>query len=137
MQGLMRNFFPEATPTELRAFSEQLPEFRLSMAKLQGHFLKHRDSLAEAVARAKDLLDVEERVKTMSIDEWLRRLNLAQFARKFKVLGQVKTVQDLAKVGEGDLMEFGLTLLTERKRVLAMMGGEEDTKQLFRMQSQT
>jgi len=46
------------------------------MAKLQGHFLKYRDNIEEAIERAKDLLDIEQQIKDMSINEWLRRLNL-------------------------------------------------------------
>jgi hypothetical protein len=46
------------------------------MAKLQGHFLKFRDNLDEAIANAKLLLEIEEQIKDMTVDEWLRRLNL-------------------------------------------------------------
>jgi len=133
MRGLMAKFFPDATLEQLHAFSDQLPEFKLSMAKLQGHFLKHRDDIEAVVSRAKELLDVEEQVKEMSINQWLRRLNLPQFAHKFRKDKEVCTVKDLRQVGEGDLVEMGMTLLTDRKRVIEMMNGDQDTKLMFRM----
>lgn len=46
------------------------------MAKLQGHFLKYRDDLEGAIHDAKSLLDIEYQIKDMTINEWLRRLNL-------------------------------------------------------------
>lgn len=76
IKRLMQKFYPEATAEQLQAFSNELPEFKLSMAKLQGHFLKYRDNIEEAIERAKDLLDIEQQIKDMSINEWLRRLNL-------------------------------------------------------------
>ena len=62
------------------------------MAKLQGHFLKYRDNIDEAINNAKLLLEIEQQIKDMSIEEWLRRLNLSQFVPKFKKIANVKTV---------------------------------------------
>ena len=59
MKGLFSKFFPEATDTEMQAFANELPEFKINMAKLQGHFLKYRDDLHGAIANAKSLLDIE------------------------------------------------------------------------------
>jgi len=42
MEGLFRKFYPTHVK-EAVEFSQSLPEFKLSMAKLQGHFLKYRD----------------------------------------------------------------------------------------------
>ena len=47
---------------------------------------------------------------------------------KFKKEGGVKRVQDLKYIGEGDLQGFGITALTDRKRVMSMMQGEENAK---------
>jgi len=59
MKGLFSKFFPEATDAEMQAFANELPEFKINMAKLQGHFLKYRDDLHGAIANAKSLLDIE------------------------------------------------------------------------------
>lgn len=67
----------------------------------------------------------------MSINEWLRRLNMHQFAPKFKKDGGVKRVMDLKYIGEGDLQGYGIEALTDRKRIMDMIQGEENTKMLF------
>lgn len=71
----------------------------------------------------------------MSIYEWLRRLNMHKYAHKFKTEGGVKRVSDLKYIGEGDLSAYGMTALTDRKRVMNMMQGEEQTKLLFALQT--
>ncbi len=59
MKGLFSKFFPEATIEQQQAFANELPEFKINMAKLQGHFLKFRDDLSGAISNAKSLLDIE------------------------------------------------------------------------------
>lgn len=73
----------------------------------------------------------------MSINEWLRRLNMHKFAPKFKKEGGVRRVCDLQYIGEGDLSAYGMTALTDRKRVMNMMMGEEQAKQLFALQTRS
>lgn len=72
----------------------------------------------------------------MSINEWLRRLNMHQYAPKFRKDG-VKRVADLKYVGEGDLTTWGMTALTDRKRVMSMIQGEEQAKTLFALQTRS
>jgi ATP-dependent 26S proteasome regulatory subunit len=48
-----------ATIEQQQAFANELPEFKINMAKLQGHFLKFRDDLSGAISNAKSLLDIE------------------------------------------------------------------------------
>ena len=59
MKGLFQKFFPESTEEEKQAFANELPEFKINMAKLQGHFLKYRDQVQNAISNAKTLLDIE------------------------------------------------------------------------------
>ncbi len=66
----------------------------------------------------------------MSINEWLRRLNLHKFAAKFKEKG-FKRVQDLRFLCEGDLQGMEMNALLDRKRVMGMIQGEEQCKSLF------
>ena len=42
MKGLFMKFYDKATPELAQEFANQLPEYKLSMAKLQGHFLKYK-----------------------------------------------------------------------------------------------
>jgi len=59
MRGLFKKFFPESTEEEQQLFANELPENKLNMAKLQGHFLKYKDDPKGAIANAKTLLDIE------------------------------------------------------------------------------
>ena len=106
------------------------------MAKLQGHFLQYRDDPNEAISKAKSLLDMDYQIKDMSINEWLRRLNLHQYVTKFRKDG-IKRVSDLRYVGEGDLMSWGMEALTDRKRVVDMMNGKDEAKTLFALQNRS
>ena len=137
MKGLFKKFFPEQATEELmQAFANELPEFKINMAKLQGHFLKYRDDPQGAIDNAKSLLDIEYQIKDMSINEWLRRLNFQKYAPKFRKDG-IKRVSDLKYLGEGDLTTWGMTALTDRKRVMSMIEGDETAKSLFALQTRS
>lgn len=137
MKGLFKKFFPEENDEQAQFFANQLPEFKLSMAKLQGHFLKYKGDPIGAVDNAKNLLDIEYQIKDMSINEWLRRLNMHQYAPKFRKDGGVKRVQDLKYIGEGDLTTYGITAMTDRKRIMEMMNGDETAKMYFALQTRS
>lgn len=53
------------------------------MAKLQGHFLTFRDDPKKQVEKAKEILKDQETSDEMSVLEYLRRLNLSQYASLF------------------------------------------------------
>jgi len=55
MENLFMKFYPN-NPQDALEFSESLPEFKLSMAKLQGHFLKYRDQPQETLDNAQELM---------------------------------------------------------------------------------
>jgi SpoVK/Ycf46/Vps4 family AAA+-type ATPase len=134
MKGLFRKFFPDSTPDEQARFANELPEFKINMAKLQGHFLKYRDNVQGAIENAKFLLDMEYQIKDMSVNEWLRRLNMHKYTSKFRKDG-IKRVSDLRYVNDGELMNWGMTAITDRRRVMKMIEGDETAKQLFALQS--
>lgn len=85
-----------------------LPDKVISMAKLQGHFLKFRDKPEDAIKHASNLLDLEFQLKDMSIYEWLRRLNFHKFAPAFRKQG-IKRVSDLKYMNEGSASQAGMT----------------------------
>ena len=64
------------------------------MAKLQGFFLKHRDSVENAMSKSGDLLNEEDSAQDMEIGEWLERLNLMKYLKMFQK-NQVYYVSDL------------------------------------------
>jgi chaperone BCS1 len=64
-------------------FAKLLPERKISMAKLQGHFLKNKDDPLKAIKNYKNLIDDDEAVKEMTVDEWLDRMNLTKYLPMF------------------------------------------------------
>ncbi len=59
MKGLFKKFFPEESDEKAQLFANQLPEFKLNMAKLQGHFLKYKRDVNGTIDNAKSLMDAE------------------------------------------------------------------------------
>ena len=108
------------------------------MAKLQGHLLKYKGKPEEAIENAKDLLDIDFQIKDMTINEWLRRLNLHSYAHKFTTVGGLFRVADLKSVEEKEIKEnLGVEALTHTKRIMEMAKGNEEIKALFNMQSKS
>jgi hypothetical protein len=84
----MRNIFLRFNPgleEQAHRFAIQLPEFKVSMAKLQGHFLKYKDDPDNQVLHAPKILQDQDqdRVSEMTIVEWLRRLDLLKYSSLF------------------------------------------------------
>lgn len=98
MKGLFTRFFPEHEQLA-DDFAKRLPVYKLSMAKLQGHMLKYRESAQKCLANAKELVNEDQNaiVKEMLIDEWLHRLNLLHLKHKFEEQ-KIRRVQDLVHV---------------------------------------
>lgn len=71
----------------------------------------------------------------MLVSQWLRRLNFQKYTVKFNKDG-IRRVGDLRHVNEGQLTGYGMTALTERKRVMDMIRGKnEEVTALFTMQT--
>lgn len=82
MVGLFLRFFPGKKDLA-DDFAKRLPEFKLSMAKLQGHFLKHRESAEKAVLNYKMLLEDDQTMDEIPVMEWLKRLNVSHYSLRF------------------------------------------------------
>ncbi len=59
MKRMFQKFFPKETEDRAQQFANLLPEHKLSMAKLQGHFLKHKDDPDKTLEQANSLLDMD------------------------------------------------------------------------------
>ena len=60
-----------------KKFATSLPESKLSMAKLQGHFLKYKNDPDSQLKFVKEIIDDQlGEMQNMTMVEWLRRLNL-------------------------------------------------------------
>lgn len=82
MTGLYRRFYP-GEEDKANEFAKKLPEFKLSMAKLQGHFLKFREKPVEALSNYKLLLEDDQEMDEITVAEWLKRLNLSKYCSNF------------------------------------------------------
>jgi hypothetical protein len=105
MKGLFCRFYPD-DENPAQDFANQLPVFKLSMAKLQGHMLKYRESAKACIENAKELLleDRDSITKDMFIDEWLHRLNLLHLKPNFEKQ-KIRRVQDLVHINDAGILE--------------------------------
>ena len=78
MQRVFMKFYPSETEKAVQ-FSELLPEFKISMARLQGHLLKYRESVDECIKNINEISREIEDNKEMSVNVWLNRLNMHQY----------------------------------------------------------
>lgn len=94
MERLFLKFYPEFSKEAIQ-FSQSLPEFKLSMAKLQGHFLKYRGKPLKTLEMAEELMQTHvDRIDEMTVGEWLLRLNLIELAPKLASLNMMQ-ISDL------------------------------------------
>lgn len=130
MIHMFERFFTDASHEMADEFAQKLPEYKISMAKLQGHFLEYRDSAQDCLENAEDILKSAEFMGEMTIEEWLDRLNLVEFMHMF-VKNKVFTVKDLknqcrdGNFGEG--FDFGKFEL-EKQRLSLMARGDKKAK---------
>jgi len=110
MIGLFSRFFPEASEEDARKFSNQLPVNKLSMAKLQGHFLKYREDKASVIENARELMDESAAAQSdLQVSEWLHRVNLSHLNEKMRKHGFFR-VGDLSNINAGEeLMDLEIT----------------------------
>lgn len=113
----------ETNDPRAEEFARLLPEFKLSVAKLQGHFLKYRGQPDLQIKHAKDLLDDPHQVMNdMTITEYLRRLNLLTYAPNFSK-NKIFFLSDLRFYSnQGALMsKFGIKEKHLAQRMAAQM----------------
>lgn len=136
LQKMYHKFFPDSTKEQQEQFSNQLPDKVISMAKLQGHFLKFRDRPEDCIKNASNLLDLDFQLKDMSIYEWLRRLNLHKYAPAFRKQG-IKRVSDLRFMNDGSANTAGITQMLKRRRIVDMVAGEDHARTMFGRQTKS
>lgn len=82
IETLFTRFFP-SQESLAKAMAKKVPEYKVSMAKLQGHYLKYAADAELCVQRHDELLSQEESIKEMTVAEWLDRLNLQKYIPVF------------------------------------------------------
>jgi chaperone BCS1 len=82
----MVNFFKVFFPNEEKKaelFAQKLPEWKVSIAKLQGHLVKYRESADVCLEKVREIVQEEEHLNDMPISEWFERLNLSKYIYRF------------------------------------------------------
>jgi hypothetical protein len=72
VERLFLKFFP-GKQAEARSFAKNIPEVKISMAKLQGHFLKYRNDVNLCMKTYSEVLGEEQSMAEMTMVEWLDR----------------------------------------------------------------
>jgi hypothetical protein len=132
MKRLFLNFNP-GTEQLAEEFARQLPEHKISMAKLQGHFLKYRDQPDMTVKRAKDILIDNASMDEMSVSEWLRRINMQKYAKGFADMN-VYYVTDLRYLNDENMLKEKLKIenVMDVKRIQCMINDDKISKDEFK-----
>ena len=136
IRRMFLKFYLEEKEEMINDFVNNVPENKISMASLQAYFLVWKDEADKALSNTKNLMESNEFSEEMGIAEWLIRLNLSKYADNFRKEG-IFTVSNLKRIGEGDLSHYGLKTFGEKKRVVNMLKGEENTKKAFQLLSKT
>ena len=132
MRGLFLKFFPGAA-RDADVFAQRLAGAQLPMAALQGHLMRFRDTMADAVRHTDALVSQQASASgavssgSMDIGTWLTRLGLEQYYSGL-AHARVFTVEDLPGV---DLASHGVSVLGHRKRIKGMLNGRTDIKEQF------
>ena len=74
------------------------------MAKLQGHFLKHRHNPEMAIENYKMLLADDQVMDEIPVMEWLKRLNVSQYSLRFAEKN-ISHISDMRLFGEQEQIE--------------------------------
>jgi len=137
MVNMFKRFNPE-NHERADEFAKQLPENKLSMAKLQGHLMKYRNEPDLQVEHAKEL--VEEGTYDMSdmtVIEYLRRLNLIKYApafakKKVYFLSDLRLYADMGSMQS----EFGIKDFMLQQRIVQMVNGDKKVAEDFALLNQ-
>jgi len=74
MEKFYLRFFPGFIQNA-KKFAQSLPDKKISMAKLQNHFMKFRDNPQDCLDNARQVLQANDEVAEMTVSEWLYRQN--------------------------------------------------------------
>lgn len=135
--SMAKQLFLKFYPSDLKLadeFAKSLPEGKISMAKLQGHFLQYRDDPQEAIDNHTELTKEVKSAADMSIAEWLDRLNLYEYYAMFtknqaylvSELKQHLHIHDKTRFNDKFVFE---DKLKERRIKFMITGSDEDRAQ--------
>jgi len=138
MERMFLRFYPGETSLA-RQFASSLPANELSMATLQGYFLKCTDSAQRCVDQTSDLLQSSRpsAPTTKSIYDHLKRVGLERYAALLEFHG-ITTDQDLASAKLDTLLTYSVELQFDpaAQRLFALLL-DSDQNRTFMINSYT
>ena len=132
IKRIFLKFFPERSISEATSFSLLIPEAKLSMAKLQGYFLRYKNDFSSIMKHTSHLFDQNESTVEISIRSWLFHFGLEGLVNGFHQ-AKIRRVSDLKGIGGGELEEIGVKKLGDRNVLLRMINGDEEVRKSFRL----
>jgi len=127
---MFERFYPNCDKLLVERFAAEIPENKVSMAKLQGHFLRFKKDPAKAVENARLIVEETEFTQEMTVKEWLVRLNVGDLVKGFHQ-ENIRRVRDLKGFSQGDLEKCGVKKKGDLTRILNMLKGDDITKKGF------
>lgn len=110
MERMFLRFFPNEY-SSAQQFAASLPAYELSMATLQGYFLKSRNSSKLCLERVNELLHSSRPTKSLqkSLYDHLKRVGLEKYTTVFEFNG-IATIEDLSAMKVSDLLLYSIDL---------------------------
>lgn len=137
MKEMYERFHPKAPGADALQFAAALPEWKLSMAKLQGHFLKYRTSAEKCLENVQEILREADIIAEMPVAEWLDRQNLLKYMPMFTKV-KVFTVSEIKHHvdGSGGFDScFTFKDTHDQMRLALMARGDQSAKDDFEYQT--
>lgn len=111
-------------------FISEIPDYAVTMAQLQGHFMKYKDDPKSAVANVQKLLDeahAEKGEEAVQIEQWLRRLGLSHRIHDFKAKQKIRVLSDIQNVTQHHSLKgtYKVNAFGERARIIEMLNGSQ------------
>jgi len=126
IERMFLRFFPMAADLATQ-FAASLPANELSMATLQGYFLKSPHSAVSCLERVSELLHPSVEVIGQTIYEHLYRLGLEKYAATLEFCG-ISTADELSSAKIGDILPHSTELQydPEAKKLLKTLSSDAD-----------
>lgn len=137
MQEMYTRFYSSAPAADAIKFAQALPEWKLSMAKLQGHFLKYRRSATDCLDKVQEILKEGDIIAEMPVAEWLDRQNLLKYMPMFTKV-KVFTVSEIKHHVDGSGgfdSSFTFKDTHDQMRLGLMARGDQSAKEDFQYQT--
>lgn len=129
IRTMFERFYPNSKELAQKFVSE-IPDYVVTMAQLQAHFMKYKDEPNAAFENVQSLLDeahAEKGEEQVPIEEWLRKLGLSHRIHQLKVQQKIRYLADIENINSHFSLKssFKIDLFGERARILQTLKGNQ------------